>query len=141
MFFVSQNRSADLQPNCNHKYNDVIMETKWYNCGRQEKCAAFNGFNFSCVCKKNGKSAPQSKPSLRGHWKLLLDQHSYFKKPDVKGPKSTGKMWKETKEESRERGTRPPSVLSQRYSLLIDALLGDDADPKGVSGVNVSLGG
>ncbi len=51
-------------------------------------------------------------------------------------------MWKEEpKEESRERGTYPSSVLPQGYSLLIDALLGDDAHPKGVSSVDISLCG
>lgn len=51
-------------------------------------------------------------------------------------------MWKEqTKEKSRERGTFPSSVLPQWYSLLTDALLSDDAHPKSISGVDVSLCG
>lgn len=32
-----------------------------------------------------------------------------------------------------------PSVLPQWYGLLLDALLIDDADPEGISGVDVSF--
>lgn len=43
--------------------------------------------------------------------------------------------------ESTGRGTSPFSVLPQWYGLLFDALLGDDANPKSISGVDISLCG
>lgn len=46
----------------------------------------------------------------------------------------TGYMWKE-----QTRGTWCFSVLPQRYAFLFGTLLGNDADSKGVSGVDVSL--
>lgn len=51
-------------------------------------------------------------------------------------------MWKEqSKEKIRERGTFAFSILPQWYSLLADALLSDDADPKSISSVDISLCG